>query len=173
MPVHSVLHHDFALRIDAPPDRRILIAAIHGNTHDLSQALGQGGDPNGYVDVYGNSPLILASSLVPHPHNIFFISTLVAAGALIDHRDRQGSTAAMRAAAAGYTSSVALLTELGADLSLANDKGHNILTHASSHCRDLEFLSWLDGFVASWHDSRILRAMLSPGSKPAHHSRAL
>ena len=99
------------------------LAAISEDSRYLTAALAHKGDPNFAVD-YGNRTIIYEAILNNRMQNI---QILVDAGADLEHRDSAGDTSLMVAASINDYQTVWLLLERGADPSVKNRAGYDLL----------------------------------------------
>jgi ankyrin repeat protein len=124
-------------------------AADFGNEQLLQLLINHGADVN-YVNEQGQTALMLAASmgffalcgndsnLTSYRGNVMEVRSLIAAGARLDDRDRDGNTALMLAAQYARNDSVKLLLDAGADVRLKNRDGRTALICAASSSGSFE-----------------------------------
>jgi Ankyrin repeats (3 copies) len=118
-----------------------LIQAARDGRVDLIPALvKQGADPNQRAGVNGWTPLMHAI----HKNQQGSIAALLDAGADVNSRGADGSTALMMAAGYGYTDIVSLLLERGADPHAQLSDGSNALTFAVLGTPDIDRFTVMD-----------------------------
>jgi ankyrin repeat protein len=127
----ALLSASCGFRANMPP----LIGAAREGRVDLIPALvKQGADPNERAGVNGWTPLMHAI----HKNQKGSVIALLNAGADINGRSQDGSTALMMAAGYGYTDIVNLLLDRGADAHAQLSDGMNALTFAVIGTNDID-----------------------------------
>jgi ankyrin repeat protein len=125
----------------------------------LLAALAAGADPNLFKKRVGPSILMdLCSSVEPADLNALQI--LLRSGADPDQLSREGAFAAMFASANSNRIALAMLAQAGADLGLKDAAGHGIECYASAARSDNTFNPWLESFMLSWSERRMLVELL-------------
>jgi len=115
-------------------------ASRAGRTDEIRKLVASGADPNERSGVNGWTPLMHAI----HKHQIGSAGALLDAGADVNARGRDGSTALMMAAGYGYEDMVALLLARGADAHLQLSDGENALTYAVLGVNDIDRFTAVD-----------------------------
>jgi len=112
---------------DAEGRTALFMAAAGGDVETVSLLLNHAADPNA-PDIYSYTPLM---ETVGSTHwNPEILRALVASGADLNARNKDGETALMAAARLGRADAVKLLLELGADPSLRSKNGWTALRFA-------------------------------------------
>ncbi len=125
---------ELGLPVDARDARgatALLRASGAGALASIEKLLAAHANPELTVDT-GASPLSAAVST----RHIDAVRALIAAGVAVDRRHADDVTALMIAAALGYPDMLAALRALGADVALADARGHNALHAAARFCFD-------------------------------------
>ena len=149
-PVHVVAFasHEEALKalVDAGADINafegaaydvITIAAVENDMEMLRQALSLGGNPGNITSPYEGTALIAAA----HLGHYDVVSTLIKAGAPLDHVNNLGWTALIESIVLGdggpsHVNSARALIEAGADISIADRHGVTPFFHATQRGYD-------------------------------------
>ena len=118
-------------RANMPP---LIQAAREGRVDLIPALVKQGADPNERAGVNGWTPLMHAI----HKNQKGSVIALLDAGADINGRSQDGSTALMMAAGYGYTDIVNLLLDRGADAHAQLSDGMNALTFAVLGANDID-----------------------------------
>jgi hypothetical protein len=122
----------------SPPS--LIEAARDGRVDLIPTLVKQGADPNQRAGVNGWPPLMHAI----HKNQKGSVAALLDAGADINVRSTDGTTALMMAAGYGYTSIVNLLLDRGADAHAQLSDGMNALTFAVLGAPDVDRFTAVD-----------------------------
>jgi len=125
------------IRNSLPP---LVQAARNGRVDLIPTLVKNGADPNEHAGVNGWTPLMHAI----HKHQLGSVSALLDAGADINGRSPEGSTALMMAAGYGYVDVVILLLKRGSDAHAELADGSNALTFAVMGAPDIDRFTALD-----------------------------
>lgn len=116
------------------PDDPVIGAARSGDTPTLKALLTGGADPNRRWGANNWTPLMHAI----HKNQKASVEVLIAGGADINARCRDGVTALMMAAGYGYADIVKVLLDHGADVHAETSGGDNALTMAVGGVPDID-----------------------------------
>jgi ankyrin repeat protein len=119
-------------------DGALMWAARFGQPDAIAYLVKRGADPNARLGV--NDWPILKHAV--HKNQPASVQALLAAGADIDARGRQGETALMMAAGYGYTEIVRLLLAKGANPRAVSAKGDTAVELAVHGVLDIDRMTW-------------------------------
>jgi peptidoglycan/LPS O-acetylase OafA/YrhL len=122
-----------------PSEAQLWSATASGDTNAMALVLRGGTNPNTHHPQFGVTPLTWAA-LAGHRD---LAALLLATGAKVDGRNRDGNTPLHAAAFLGRTEIVELLLERGADVKVRNPNGETAINSAQADWAATEFIAGL------------------------------